>query len=147
MEATMGESFLSVGTHEKLNDSVRNERVSGKRTGSGPAHHACTLHEASYVTLHAATDAEATAPHTNPSRETQLTSLCWVTPTCKGDSNLQANRKVTQATYKPTERLPKPYQTIPKPKPMPTSHIQAHVSKLTSQPMYPADSPGLREAP
>ena len=72
----MDESFLSVGTHEKLNDSIRNELVSGKRTGFGPAHHACTLHEASYVTLN---DADATAPHTNPSRETQLTSLCWVT--------------------------------------------------------------------
>ena len=144
----MGESFLSVGTHKKLNDSVRSERVSGKRTGFGPAHHACTLHEVSYVTLNAATDAEATAPHTSPSHETQLTSLCWVTPTCKSDSkhtsqpkgypcHLQADRKVTQAISNHTQAQARAH----------SSHIQAHVSKLTSQPMYPgheAYEPSIR---
>ena len=137
----MGESFLSVGTHKKLNDSVRSERVSGKRTGFGPAHHACTLHEASYVTLNAATDDEATAPHTSPSHETQLTSLCWVTPTCERDSkqtsqpkgypcHLQADRKVTQAISNHTQaqaRAHKPY-----PSPCIQAHIPAHVSRPRS---------------
>ena len=133
----MGESFLSVGTHKKLNDSVRSERVSGKRTGFSPAHHACTLHEVSYE---AATDADATAPHTSPSHETQLTSLCWVTPTCERDSKQTANRKVNQATYKPTERSPrshiKPYPS-PSPSPLqpyPSPCIQAHIPAHVSRP-------------
>ena len=36
MEATTSESLLSVDTHERLNDSTRNELVQDKRTGLAP---------------------------------------------------------------------------------------------------------------
>ena len=146
----MGESFLLVGTHKKLNDSACSERVSGKRTGFSPAHHACTLHEVSYE---AATDADATAPHTSPSHETQLTSLCWVTPTCKRDSkqtsqpkgypcHLQADRKVTQAISNHTQaqaRAHKPY-----PSPCIQAHIPAHVSSRAYEVTSRACEPSVR---